>query len=271
MTTGWIGFETPEEGEEGEAVDTSLDGLDEHGEEHEVGEDGLRIQSNIDIMADPMVVTAMSKLNNLAAKMSKTRLAELRRINLLPIETMRKKKAAKKLATVRYNPHFSLSPALRTSSRQSLSRSSSNGGGGGGLDAMKMSRGGSRGGGGGNKLLFEPNIDVDFYSLEANDEDSLFEQEFRDPMYAPPNPKTPLLDVLIPKDTRLDENADLLAAQEELKGLLVEAAASKKTGGCKLKIDISTIFSYDIIHSYIYALTIVNSTILFIASFLMDF
>ena len=127
-------------------------------------------------------------------------------MNLLPIETMKKKKARKKLASVKHNPHYSLSPAFRAESTRGLSRN--------GLRSSSGSR-------------FEPNLDVDFYSIEGNEDNSLFDQDIRDPMYAPPDPKAPIMDVLIPRDTAEPQNEeDLKAAKEELNRILSEERTS---------------------------------------------
>lgn len=118
---GWIGFEPLEpefeEGaEDGSLMDDSIDSLegqylDEAMNVNE-GVDNLPIRDQ-NLLDDPTVLQAMNKLNNLTVKMSRTRLARLRTMHLLPIETMRKQKEKKKLASVKHNPHYSLSPGIK--------------------------------------------------------------------------------------------------------------------------------------------------------------
>ena len=218
---GWIGFNEPEmeDGVEEENC-TMDDSLDDSVEGQYLDEalsvssiDNLPINKDINLLEDPTIVQAVGKLNHLTANMSRTRLARLRTMHLLPIETMRKRKEKKRLASVKHNPHFSMSPAFRTESRQGIAsrqQSSRNG-------QRSMSRSGSRGT---SVLPFERNIDIDFYSLEGNEENSLFDAETKSPMYAPPDPKLSVLDVLIPKDTRLEEEDHLEAARAELKTIL---------------------------------------------------
>merc|ERR1711871_209106 len=192
---GWMGFDEPEEGDDEEFTEKTLEEIVEEYENSDKKEGP--VNENMELTEDPIISQAIGKLNNLTTKMTRGRLARLRRMNLLPIETMRKKKAKNKLASVKHNPHFSMSPAFRAQS------------------ARGMSRSGLRSSGGGT--LFEPNLDIDFFSIEGNEDNSLFEKEIMDPMYAPPDPNAPILDVLIPRDTAEPDNQeDLKAAKDEL-------------------------------------------------------
>lgn len=197
---GWMGFDEQEEGEE-EVTDKTLEEIIAEYENSEKKE--VPMNDTIELMEDPIINQAIGKLNNITTKMTRGRLAKLRRMNLLPIETMRKQKAKKKMASVKHNPHLSMSPVMRAQSARTLD-----------------SRNGLRSSGG-MGMAFEPNIDVDFFSLQGNDENSLFEQEMKDPIFAPPDPNLPILDVLIPKDAAEPSgDEDLKAAKKELMSIL---------------------------------------------------
>lgn len=195
---GWMGFDEPEVNE-----------MADENSVFSVGEDSL--ENNRVITDDPAIADAVNKLNKLTATMSRNRLAHLRTMHLLPVETMRGKKKKKKISSVKHNPHASFSPAFRA------------------VSARGMSRGGSRGG-------YEPDLDVDFYSMRGNEDSTLFSSDDVDEMPAPTN--TSILDVLMPKNNFADDKFEVEEAKSNLRGLIENFSPLNLSGGGKTGLDI---------------------------------
>ena len=180
---GWMGFDEPE-------VNDILD------EDLEVSADSA---SEPMLTEDPAIVEALNKLNNLTATMRRNRMAGLRTMHLMPVETMRGKKKKKRVAAVKHNPHASFSPAFRAASARGMSRDQSRSG-------------------------FESDIDVDFYSIRGNEDSSLFFSNDAEEMAAP-SPSTSILEVLIPKSNLANDQIKLKEARNNLVDLIDKFAS----------------------------------------------
>jgi hypothetical protein len=73
---GWMGFEDPE-------VDLNLSEFEDLPEE-----DSSSLETSSSLLDDPAIAVAIKKINDLTSSLNRTRLARLRTMHLLPIDTM---------------------------------------------------------------------------------------------------------------------------------------------------------------------------------------